>query len=127
MSIDPVRLLRHSALAALVVGLTACGTFRSNEEAQSVVNRQIVGMTVGDFIERYGAPKFRNEAPDGSLSFNWESRVAGGVPAGPMNLDDRICQLHITGNRAGRIVSAQIRNDGLGRSSTSRCGEMFVK
>ena len=126
MRIDPVLALRRGACAALVFGLVACGSIRTKEDAQVVVTRELVGMSIGGFIERYGAPQFRNEASDGSLSFNWESRV-GSAPAGPMNLDDRVCKLHITGNRAGRIVAAVIRNDSVGRSGPSRCGEMFVK
>jgi hypothetical protein len=126
VSIDLLLLLRRGALGALVCGLAACGSLRSGEDAQVVVTRQLVGMPIGDFIERYGAPQFRSEARDGSLSFDWESQV-GSVPAGPMNLDARVCKLHVTGNRSGRIVAAQIRNDAVGRSSTSRCGEMFVK
>ncbi|NUZ06934.1 hypothetical protein [Piscinibacter koreensis] len=126
MSIDPVSTLARGASAALVFGLAACGSIRSNEDAQAVVTRELVGMPIGEFIERYGAPAARSEAPDGSLSFNWESRV-GSAPAGPMNLDDRVCKLFITGNRAGRIVTAKIRNDTVGRTSASRCGEMFVR
>jgi hypothetical protein len=117
---------RALTVCAIGLGLAGCGSIRigNSEEAQAVVTSQLVGMSVGDFIERYGAPRLRDNAPDGTLSFNWQSSV-GSVPAGPQNLDDRVCQLRISADRFGRIVSAQIRQDALGRTSTSRCGEMF--
>ena len=108
-------------------GLAGCGSMSrsTTDEAQLVVNRKLTGMPVGDFIERYGPPRVREEALDGTLSFNWQSGV-GTVAPGPLGLDERVCALRVTADKAGRIVAAQIRTDSVGRASLSRCSEVFA-
>ena len=112
------------AAAALLIALTGCSVFKSNEEAQAIINERVVGMPAGDFFQRYGTWKKRSERANGAADYNWESAV-GYAPSGPLGQDDRICRLHIAVNRAGRIESAVIANDNPGSVSTSRCGEMF--
>ena len=81
-------------------------------------------MPAGDFFDRYGRWRTRSELPSGATDYTWESAV-GSAPPGPYGLDDRVCKLRILADKAGRIASAVISQDNLGRSSTSRCAEMF--
>lgn len=107
-----------------LLAASGCSVFKSNEEAQAIVTKQVGGMTAGDFFDRYGRWRTRSELPSGATDYTWESAV-GSAPPGPNGLDDRVCKLHIVADKAGRIASAVISQDNLGRSSTSRCAEMF--
>lgn len=113
-----------SAAALLLVATTGCSVFKSNEEAQAIINQRVVGMPAGDFFQRYGTWKRRSEQANGVADYNWESAV-GFAPSGPLGQDDRVCYMRIVVNRAGRIESAVIAIDNPGSVSTSRCAEMF--
>ncbi len=103
---------------------SGCSVFKSDEEAQAIVTRHVGGMTAGEFFDRYGRWATRSELPNGAIDYSWESTV-GSAPPGPYGLDDRVCKLHIVADKRGRISSAVISQDNVGRSSTSRCAEMF--
>ena len=75
----------------LVLPLVGCMSILrvNSEDPQMNVDKRVVGMQVGDFFERYGAPRVREEAPDGTLQFNWE----GGrnkMAAGPRGLREPV-------------------------------------
>ena len=115
------------AMAAVAAGsLGACSGLRLGgiDETQALVNGRITGMSVGDFADRYGATGAREPGPDNSLAFSWESSV-GATPPGPFGQDDRVCRLRVLADKNGRIVSARIVDDYVGRVSASRCGELF--
>lgn len=117
--------LALSATAGLaLLAASGCSVFKSNEEAQAIITRQVGGMPAGDFFDRYGRWRTRSELPSGATDYTWESAV-GSAPPGPYGLDDRVCKLRILADKAGRIASAVISQDNLGRSSTSRCAEIF--
>jgi hypothetical protein len=121
-------LLARPALAtaglALAVALAGCELMKRNEEALAVVNKRVVGMPAGEFFDRYGRARTRNELGDGSTEYEWISAVAGARP-GPAGLDDRICRLRLASDRNGRISRVQVLYDAPGNKSTSRCGEIF--
>ncbi|MDQ6679624.1 MAG: hypothetical protein M3Y67_01490 [Pseudomonadota bacterium] len=110
----------------LALALTGCGSvLRDNrEDAQAVVDKRVVGMPVGDFIQRYGRPSKRVEANDGSLTVDWQAEPDGAV-AGPRGLEDSICRLRLSASRAGRILAAPITQDGRGQRRLSLCAELF--
>ena len=112
--------------AALVCAAAAagCSVFKSNDEAQAIVNARVVGMPAGDFFQTYGRWRTRSELPGGGISYAWESSV-GAAPAGVNGLDERVCKMRLIANPAGRIETAAIEFDNPGRVSTSRCAEMF--
>jgi len=67
------------------------------------VNAKALGVSAGDFFERYGRPMSRLEKSDGTLVFDW----AGGstrVAAGPNGPEEKICRLLITTDKNGRIA-----------------------
>ena len=108
---------------ALVLG--GCGIVNlGGPDPQTVVNQRLLGTSVGDMFQRYGAAKGREEARDGSLTFTWES---GALPmaAGPRGPEELICRLRIAADRNGRIGSALIVRDGQGLRQLSRCAELF--
>lgn len=113
-------------LALLALGLAGCsGMLRSSaEEPQAIVDRHVIGLSAGDFFQRYGAPLGREEGLDGSLAFNWQSSrmsVVGG-PYGPLI---SACRLRLSADRNGRIVAAPIVRDGDGKRRVSGCAELF--
>jgi len=119
--------LRALAAAPLLAALAACGVFKNNDEVQAIVNRRIVGMSVGDFIDRYGPPRTRSEKLDGAMEYDWISPVPYVKPGpGVEGLNDRVCKLDFTADRRGRIDSVVVRFDAPGLKSTSRCGEIFA-
>jgi hypothetical protein len=122
--VNPVRpLLRGLALLTLC-GLAACGILKKNEEAQAVVNQRVVGLPAGEFFQAYGAARNRSEQLDGGTTYDWISSTDA-VRAGPGWLDERTCSMRIVVDAKGRIAVAEIVLDNIGRTSTSRCGEMF--
>ena len=82
-------------------------------------------MPAGDFFDRYGRPNGRAETVDGGTAYDWISSVSFARP-GPEGLDDRVCKLHLTADRRGRISAVEVRYDAPGMKSTSRCGEIFA-
>lgn len=124
----PVRipvLVRAGAALSLLVALAACGVFKKDETVQSVVNQRVIGMTAGEFFDRFGAARQRTELLDGTTEYSWTSSISQRTTAGYVSLDDRTCTLRVIVARNGRIASADVIFDNLGRSSTSRCKELF--
>ena len=111
---------------AFVLTLGACGTVLhvNSEDAQAIVDRRALGTSAGEFFQRYGAPRSRVEARDGTLTFAWEGGFER-VPAGVVGPEEMICRLHLTTDRSGRIVAAPIVRDGKGTRRLSRCAELF--
>lgn len=116
---------RALAAAALLVVLGGCELLKRNEEALAIINARVLGMPAGDFFDRYGRASSRSEIADGGTSYDWISSVAYARP-GPEGLDDRVCKLHLTADKRGRISAVQVRYDAPGTKSTSRCGEIFA-
>ena len=118
-------LARLAPIAALmaVVG-TGCSVFKSNDDAQVIVNARVIGMPAGDFFQTFGRWRTRSELPGGSFTYAWESG-GGATPAGVNGLDERVCRMRVVSTAAGRIGSATIEFDNPGRVSTSRCTEIF--
>ena len=119
----------HAALLALALALAGCGSVlrSSGEEPQAIVEKRVVGMTIGDFLDRYGrAATTREEAPDGSVTFNWQSprMTLMGGPGGP---EMSVCRLRLSVNRVGRILAAVIARDGDGVHRRSGCAELFAE
>ena len=116
---------RATATLLLPCALAACGVFKNNEGAQALINQRVVGMPVGDFFTQFGFWKTRDEQLDGSTRYVWIS--AAGTITNPVyyGLDDRLCTLQIIAAKSGRIASANVLHDNVGRTSTSRCSEMF--
>lgn len=117
--------LRAAAAASLLLAVAGCGVFKGNEEAQAVVNQRLVGTQVGEFFERYGRPRLREPQADGSADYSWISGTAATQYSGYYGIDDRTCTMRIAAAKDGRIVSAAIIQDMPGRTSTSRCLELF--
>ena len=113
-----------TAVALALAGLGGCSVFKSNEEAQAIITQKVAAMPAGDFFQTYGKWRTRSELPTGSTAYDWESSI-GSAPPGPYGLDERVCRLRIIVDKAGRIDSAVVVLDNPGRTSTSRCGEMF--
>lgn len=104
----------------------ACSTLLpiNGEKVQAIVDRRVVGVLVGDFFDRYGAPLTRHEALDGTITFDWEKAGRAIMGTGPGGPEER-CRLRITADKAGRIIAAPIVLDGLGQQRVSRCAEVF--
>ena len=125
MSRFPTAALGAAALVAPLLALPGCSVFKTNEEAQSTINQRVVGMPAGDFFDRFGRAKIRDPQPDGSIEYRWVSPIGETRNSGYYGLDDRTCTLRIVAGKDGRIQSATILQDMPGRTSTSRCLEMF--
>ena len=118
--------LRAAALLSLLLACAGCSVLKTNEEAQTVINQRVIGMPVGDFFDRYGRAKLREPQPDGSVEYSWISEITEKAPhAGWYGLDDRTCTMKIIAGKDGKITLANILQDTPGRTSTSRCLEMF--
>ena len=119
-------LARASTALLLLAALTGCGTlFKKDEAVQSVVNNRAIGMSAGEFFDQFGVWRQRTELLDGTIEFSWTSATAKTTPAGYVSLDDRTCTLRVIAAKNGKIVSAEVIYDNLGRNSTSRCAELF--
>ena len=110
----------------LVLPLAGCMSILrvNSEDPQVIVDKRVVGTQVGDFFQRYGPVRVREESSDGSMQFTWE----GGrnhVPAGPRGPEESLCRLRVSTDKAGRILSAPIIRDGQGEKRLSRCVELF--
>ncbi len=116
---------RALAAAALLAALGGCELLKHNEEALAIINARVIGMPAGDFFDRYGRAKTRSESADGGTAYDWISSVPY-APPGPEGLDERVCKLHLTADKRGRIAAVQIQYDAQGMKSTSRCGEIFA-
>ena len=117
---------RAAAAAALLLAVAGCSVFKTNEEAQAVINQRVIGMPVGDFFDRYGRPKLREAQADGTTEYAWVSAIEARPPnAGWYGQDDRYCELKLVAAKDGRIVTASIVQDMPGRTTTSRCLELF--
>jgi hypothetical protein len=117
------RPIRTAVLLSLG-SVAACGIFKPDEETQAIINRRIVGISIGDFADAFGVPGRRSEQVDGTTTFLWMSSI--GVPStGFAPLDDARCVLTINADARGRIVSAQVVRDDLGRATASRCDALF--
>lgn len=119
-------LVRAGTALPLLVALAACGIFKKDEAVQTVVNKHAIGMTAGDFFDQFGVWRQRTEMLDGTTEFSWTSATAKTTPAGYVSLDDRTCTLRVIAAKSGKIVSAEVIYDNLGRNSTSRCAELFA-
>ena len=111
---------------ALLLALAGCqNLLRSPDaDAQAIVNRRVLGLSAGEFFQRYGAPRRREESSDGTLAFVWEGGLES-VPAGVYGPEELICGLQLRADRRGRIVAASIVRDGKGQRGLSRCAELF--
>ena len=116
---------RTGATLLLLASLAACGIFKNNEEAQSVVNQRVTGMPAGDFFEQFGPWRTRSEQADGSTAYSWISPLGPTPNSGYLGLDERTCTLRVVAAKNGKIATADIVLDNPGRVSTSRCGELF--
>ncbi len=116
----------RAAALLLLLSCAGCAMFKNRDEAQAVIDQRVVGMPVGDFFQQYGPAKNRAELADGATDFAWVSPIGPTPNAGYYGLDDRTCTLRIVSARNGRITVATIVQDMPGRTSTSRCGEMFL-
>lgn len=113
--------------ALLVLALAGCQSIlrSGGQEPQAIVNQRVIGMTVGEFLDRYGrAATTREEAPDGSVTVNWQSprTTLMGGPGGP---EITVCRLRLSANRVGKILAALIVRDGDGLHRRSGCAELF--
>jgi hypothetical protein len=122
---SPTAALRAAAIVALLLGAAGCSVFKTNEEAQAAINQRVVGMQAGDFFDRFGRAKIRDPQSDGTIEYQWISPMGETRNSGYYGLDDRTCTLRIVAGKDGKIQSAIILQDMPGRTSTSRCLEMF--
>jgi hypothetical protein len=116
---------RAAATLLLLGAIAGCSILKNNVEAQALVDQRVVGMQVGDFFERYGRWSSRSEQADGSAEYGWVSAISATVSAGVYGPDERTCTLRIVAAKNGRITLANILQDMPGRTSTSRCTEVF--
>jgi len=117
--------LRAVAAASLLLALAGCSVFKTNEETQAVINQRVVGTPVGAFFDRYGPAKRREQQADGTIEFAWISAITATPNSGYYGLDDRTCSLKIISGKDGKVITASIIQDMPGRTSTSRCLEIF--
>ena len=117
--------VRTAAAATLLAAVAGCSVFKTNEEAQAVINQRVVGSPAGAFFDRYGAAKRREQQADGTIEYAWISAITATPNSGYYGLDDRTCSLKIISGKDGRIITASILQDMPGRTSTSRCLEVF--
>jgi hypothetical protein len=116
---------RVLAAVSLFLALAGCELLKHNEEALTIINGRVIGMPAGDFFDRYGRASSRSELAEGGMAYDWISSVSY-APPGPAGLDDRVCKLHLTADKRGRISVVQVMYDAPGMKSTSRCGEIFA-
>ena len=121
----PTAALRATATLSLLLTIAGCSVFKTNEEAQAAVTQRVVGMSVGDFFDRYGSWKTRQVQPDGAVEYAWISAITTDAYKGFYGLDDRTCRVKIIADKNGRILTATIVEDMPGRTTTSRCLEIF--
>jgi hypothetical protein len=116
--------IRSTALLA-ACAVASCGVFKKpDQETQAIVDRRVVGISMGDFIDSFGRPNNRSEQLDGTTAYYWVSKLAS-VPNGFAPLDNAVCTLSIIADARGRIVSAQVVLDDPGNTSASQCEALF--
>ena len=118
-----VKILLLSLALSALAGCSVPSALKG-EDPQVIVNQRVIGMSIGDFFERYGRVPVREESRDGSMVFNWEGGRAK-IPAGPRGPEESLCRLRLAVDKGGRIVSAPIMRDGQGERRLSRCVELF--
>lgn len=113
-------------LTCVALCLGGCNTILrvNGEDAQSIVDKRAVGVSVGDFFDRYGQPRAREESNDGTRHFIWEGGITR-APAGPNGIEESVCRLRVSSDKAGRITEAAIIRDAKGERRLSRCAELF--
>jgi len=116
---------RVIAAASLVLALGGCDLFKNNEKVEATVNGRVIGMSAGEFFDRYGPAYARRETADGGASYEWASSVPAAAP-GTIGLDERVCKLRLGVDKQGRVGAVQIVYDAQGTQSNSRCGEIFA-
>jgi len=116
---------RVIAAASLVLALGGCDLFKNNEKVEATVNGRVIGMSAGEFFDRYGPAYARRETADGGASYEWASSVPAAAP-GTIGLDERVCKLRLGVDKQGRVSAVQIVYDAQGTQSNSRCGEIFA-
>ena len=114
------------AVSLLALAIVACGSTQQSDatEAQRIVDRRAIGLSVGDFFDRYGPPSARLDALDGTLTFDWRGGEVG-IRAGVRGIEDKICRLRITADKAGRITAATIMRDAQGQRRLTRCAQLI--
>jgi hypothetical protein len=112
-------------LLPLLCGIAGCSLFKNNVEAQAMIEQRVVGMPAGDFFDRYGPWTTRREMPDGSTEYGWVSAIGATPNSGFYGMDDRTCTLKVVAAKNGRLTVATILQDMPGRTTTSRCAEVF--
>jgi len=118
--------LRAAATLSLLLAVAGCSVFKTNEEAQALINQRVIGMPVGDFFDRYGSWKLREPQLDGTVEYSWISAITDKAPnSGFYGIDDRTCTVKLVAGKDGKIATATILQDMPGRTSTSRCLEVF--
>jgi hypothetical protein len=124
--LTPTTYFQRALCAALVLAaLPGCGLMKRNDEVTTVINRRALGMSAGEFFDRFGRPGVRREQSDGSVEYDWVSSVPYALP-GPAGLDERICRLKVSVDNKGRVSAVQVLFDAPGLKSTSRCSEIFA-
>jgi hypothetical protein len=118
--------LRALAAAALVAAVGGCGVFQPNEEAMAIMNQRLLGKRATDVFDRYGRPLSRTEVAGNTSIYKWISDV-GMTPPGVEGQDDRVCRLILVADKENRITSVEITYDAQGKSSRSRCAEIFAQ
>ena len=113
-----------AVVVALALALAGCEAIKTKEEASDIVSRRAVGMRAGEFFDTFGPARTKVEAPDGAAVYRWESTV-GAMPPGVQSLDERVCKLTLSVDKGGRVTAAEVSRDTQGRTSASRCGEIF--
>ena len=122
---NPLRAGRLAIGLAALGAVAGCGLFHPDPEAQLAVNQRALGQPAGDFFQSYGTWKRRSEQSDGTVEYEWISAIGPTPNQGYYGLDDRTCELRLVASKSGRITEARIYRDMPGRTSTSRCGEVF--
>ena len=117
--------LRGLVAAALLVAIGGCELFKHNEETMAIINSRVLGKPAGQFFDRYGRATSRTEVADNTAIYHWTSDIGATAP-GQVGVDERICRLRLTADRAGRISGVEILYDAQGTKSRSRCGEIFA-
>lgn len=114
-------------LIAVVLCLSACSMLRGSDDQdpQKILDKRLLGVSVGDFSQHFGPPHSRAEEGDGTLVLLWDAPV-GSAPAGLIGPERRVCRLRLVADRSRRITAVTIVDDGDGLRRVSRCAEIFA-
>jgi len=129
-------------LAALLLLAGCVSSHQANQDIQG----RVVGLSVDDFVMRYGPPYSRYDMADGRKVYRWGyDRGTYTTPAvttgaltdtgdGTLVYDAQTvgggtkhqgCDIQFTADQAGKIVEAHAVRDSLGVWTTSYCHEFF--